>query len=179
MTAAEALYSYQASSLPCGSCRLAVAGETVTLRASGALWLEAASTLVVADVHFEKGSSYAARGQMLPPFDTRETLRRIEAEAHATAAARIVFLGDAFHDGAAEERLMDGDRERLRRLGAERQLVWIVGNHDAEGPKALPGAVIDDLAYGNLILRHVPSAGPAPGEVAGHLLPCARVVGRG
>jgi DNA ligase-associated metallophosphoesterase len=179
VTAAEALYSYQASSLPCGSCRLTVAGETVTLRASGALWLEAASTLIVADVHFEKGSAYAARGQMLPPFDTRETLRRLEAEAQATNAARIVFLGDAFHDGKAEARLEDGDREHLQRLGEQRQLVWIVGNHDAEGPKALPGEVIDDLAYGTLILRHEPADGPARGEVAGHLHPCARVVGRG
>jgi DNA ligase-associated metallophosphoesterase len=179
MTAAEALHSYAVSGRPCGSCQLTVAGETVVLRSSGALWLEAAATLVVADVHFEKGSAYAARGQMLPPFDTRETLRRLEAEAASTRAARIVFLGDAFHDGAAEGRLEDGDRERLSRLGEERQLVWIVGNHDAEGPKALPGEVIDDLAYGALVLRHEPAQRPAPGEVAGHLHPCARVVGKG
>jgi hypothetical protein len=51
------------------------------LRWSGALWLERESTLVVADLHFEKGSSYAARfGQMLPPYDTRETLDRLDRE---------------------------------------------------------------------------------------------------
>jgi uncharacterized protein len=134
---------------------------------------------VVADVHFEKGSAYAARGQMLPPFDTRETLRRLSAEARATAATTIVFLGDAFHDGKAEDRLSDGDREDIEALGREVQLVWIVGNHDADGPKGLPGQIIDDLAYGALILRHEPTAGAASGEVAGHLHPCARVAGRG
>jgi uncharacterized protein len=179
MSAELAAYSYAVTHRTCGSARLTVAGETVTLRPSGAMWLEAAATLVVADVHFEKGSAFAARGQMLPPFDTRETLRRLIAEVRATAAARIVFLGDAFHDGKAETRLSDGDRQGIEALGREVQLVWIVGNHDAEGPKALPGQVIDDLAYGGLILRHEPSPGPAPGEVAGHLHPCARVAGRG
>jgi DNA ligase-associated metallophosphoesterase len=163
----------------CGSCRIEVAGEAVTLRPSGALWLEAAATLVVADVHFEKGSAYAARGQMLPPFDTREALRRLEAEARETAAKTIVFLGDAFHDGWAEDRLAADDRAHLEAMARERHLVWVVGNHDAEGPGSLPGQVIPDLAYGALILRHEPTAGVALGEVAGHLHPCARVVGRG
>jgi DNA ligase-associated metallophosphoesterase len=176
---AEAYPPYAVAHSGCGGLRLSLNGAEALMRASGALWLAAHRALVVADLHLEKGSAYAARGQMLPPFDTRETLRRLEAEAASTRAARIVFLGDAFHDGAAEGRLEEGDRERLSRLGEERQLVWIVGNHDAEGPKALPGEVIDDLAYGALVLRHEPAQRPAPGEVAGHLHPCARVVGKG
>jgi len=179
MSALVEAFSYGVSHRSCGSARLTVAGENVTLRPSGALWLEAAATLVVADVHFEKGSAFAARGQMLPPFDTRETLRRLAAEVRATAAARIVFLGDALHDGKAESRLSNADREGIEALAREVQLVWIVGNHDAEGPKALPGQVIDDLAYGALMLRHEPSLGLAFGEVAGHLHPCAKVAGKG
>ena len=177
--AAEALPTYQVNSLPCGSLRTLVNGQVVTLRTSGALWLEEASALAVADVHFEKGSAYARRGQMLPPFDTREALRRVEAELAATGADTLIFLGDAFHDGDAEARLAEDDRRQLEALGRGRNLVWVVGNHDAEGPKALPGQVIDDLAYGALVLRHEPTGGSAPGEVAGHLHPCARVVGRG
>jgi ATP-dependent Lhr-like helicase len=65
----------------CGGLRIALANVEVMLRWSGALWLERESTLVVADLHFEKGSSYAARfGQMLPPYDTRETLDRLDRE---------------------------------------------------------------------------------------------------
>jgi DNA ligase-associated metallophosphoesterase len=179
VSVAEVQYSYAVSARECGSARLTVAGEAVTLRPSGALWLEAANTLVIADVHFEKGSAFARRGQMLPPYDTREALRRLDAEIRDTGVSTIVFLGDAFHDGWAEERLADDDRARLHTLGRERQLIWVVGNHDAEGPKSLPGAVIPDLAYGSLILHHEPTEGPAPGEVAGHLHPCARVVGKG
>jgi DNA ligase-associated metallophosphoesterase len=179
VTAAEVLFTYAVSQRQCGSARLTISGETVTLRPSGALWLEAASTLVVADVHFEKGSAYARRGQMLPPYDTQDALRRLDAEVHATGVSTIVFLGDAFHDGWAEERLANDDRLALETLGRNHQLIWVVGNHDAEGPKALPGHIIPDLAYGALTLRHEPAAGPAPGEVAGHLHPCARVVGKG
>lgn len=179
MTTVEISHSYAVAMRPCGSAEISVAGESVVLRTSGALWLEAASTLVVADVHFEKGSAYAARGQMLPPFDTVETLRRLQAEARATRAATIVFLGDAFHDCAAEARLSAADRAGLEALGAAHRLVWIIGNHDAEGPKALPGEVIDDLRHGGLILTHEPMPRSAPGEVAGHLHPCARVIGRG
>ena len=89
----------------CGGVVVRVAGTRAVLRGSGALWLAASRTLVVADLHFEKGSAYAARGQMLPPYDTRATLERLEREVEALAPATLVFLGDSFHDGRAEARL--------------------------------------------------------------------------
>ncbi len=160
---------------PCGGLRVSVRGAEACLRASGALWLEAASMLVVADLHLEKGSAYAARGQMLPPFDTRETLRRLEAEAAETAPRVLVLLGDTFHDRRAEDRLAGEDAARLATLAKGRTLVWAVGNHDAEGPRGLPGEIADEIAVEGLILRHEPAAGPQAGEVSGHLHPCAKV----
>src|SRR5690606_38794961 len=156
-------------------------GETpVLLRASGALYIEAAGALVVADLHLEKGSAYASRGQMLPPYDTRETLRRLAAEVVATAARVVVLLGDTFHDRKSESRLAEDDAERLRSLAHGRDLVWVVGNHDADGPQALPGQVADELRIDGLTLRHEPQTGRQPGELAGHLHPCAKVsAGRG
>ena len=35
--------------------------------------------------------------------------------------------------------------------------------------------MVDDLTLETLILRHEPQTGPQPGEIAGHLHPCARV----
>ena len=35
-----------------------------------------------------------------------------------------------------------------------------------------------ELRLGALVFRHEPSPGPALGEIAGHLHPCARVVGK-
>ena len=170
---------YAATPSPCGAVVTTVADELAHLRASGALWLEAERTLVVADLHFEKGSAYAARGQLLPPYDTGETLRRLEMEIAATAPERLVFLGDSFHDGRALERIGGGDVERLRMMAQSRTLVWIVGNHDADGPGGLPGEVMETLSIGALVLRHEPREGPQPGETAGHLHPCARITALG
>jgi DNA ligase-associated metallophosphoesterase len=163
------------SASPCGGLKLRVAGAPVLLRPSGALWLEAFKVLAVADLHLEKGSSYAARGQLLPPYDTAATLTRLEKEAKALQPQRIVLMGDSFHDGAGVQRLSDADRGRIETLAQSYSLIWLTGNHDAEGLHQLPGVEVSDLTLGALILRHEPEAGDQPGEVAGHLHPCAKV----
>ena len=175
MSVAVQAFAYEFAQAPCGSLRTRLMAAEVMLRASGALWLETERALVVADLHLEKGSSYAARGQMLPPYDTRETLRRLAAEVAALAPAVVVLLGDTFHDRRSEERLAAEDAEALRELARGRTLVWVVGNHDADGPQALPGETADELSMRGLTFRHEPQAGLRPGEVAGHLHPAARV----
>lgn len=169
-------FTYVFDASPCGGLRTRVASAEVVLRASGALWIEGLRILVVADLHLEKGSAYAARGQMLPPYDTRETLRRLAGEVEATGASTVVLLGDTFHDRKAEGRLAPEDAAALTALARGRRLVWVVGNHDADGPQALPGDVAAELSLAGLQLRHEPQPGPQPGEVAGHLHPAARVV---
>ena len=164
---------------PCGGLAMAINGEATVLRVSGAMWLPDYRALIVADLHFEKGSAYARRGQLLPPYDTRETLTRLEREVTATTPDLLIFLGDSFHDGAAEDRLAGDDARRLAALATGRRLIWIVGNHDADGPRALPGEIIDTMTLGALVLRHEPLPGPQPGEASGHLHPAARVAGRG
>lgn len=164
---------------PCGGVAMAIHGHPVVMRHSGALWLPVERMLIVADLHFEKGSAYAVRGQLLPPYDTIETLTRLEAEVAATAPSVLVFLGDSFHDGRAEDRLAPLVADRIAALASGRSLIWAVGNHDEEGPRALPGELADELKVGTLIFRHEPQGGRQPGEIAGHLHPCARLVGRG
>jgi uncharacterized protein len=160
----------------CGGLRVGLANVEVMLRWSGALWLERENTLVVADLHFEKGSSYAARfGQMLPPYDTRETLDRLDREIAQLSPATLIFLGDSFHDGGGESRLAADDYRRLGGLAVGRELVWAVGNHDADGPRVLPGEIIDEARVAGLTLRHEPLPGVQLGEVAGHLHPAAKI----
>jgi len=168
-------YAYDHAPSPCGSLRLRLGLADALLRQSGALYLTAERALIVADLHLEKGSAYAARGQMLPPYDTRETLRRLAAEVEALSPATVILLGDTFHDRASEGRLAPDDAERLRDLARGRTLIWVIGNHDADGPRALPGQIADELTLLGLTLRHEPQAGLQPGEVAGHLHPAARV----
>jgi len=162
-----------------GALWLDVAGACCVLRPSGALWLPGERMLVAADLHMEKGSSYATRGQLLPPYDTRATLDRLEAEIAALAPTRVVLLGDSFHDARAAARLDPEDARRIARLAWGRTLIWVVGNHDAEGLSGLAGDILTTVAVAGLTLRHDPLPGPAPGEVSGHLHPCAKVAGRG
>ena len=172
-------HRYLFAAAACGGLRLRVAGAEVLCRSAGALWIESEGVLIVADLHFEKGSSFAARGQMLPPYDTAETLRRLEAEVAALAPRRLVFLGDSFHDRKAEARLAPEHARRIAALASGRTLIWVVGNHDADGPSALPGELADEIMVSGLTLRHEPAPTPISGEVSGHLHPCARVIGKG
>ena len=162
-----------------GELCLVLNGTAVRLRRSGALWVEAPRALVVGDLHLEKGSSYGARGQLLPPYDTRATLERLAGEVAATGPRLLVLLGDSFHDRRAEGRLDAEDAGGIAALAEGRTLLWITGNHDPEPPRGLPGTAAEHLDLMGLRLVHEPAPGPHPGEVAGHLHPCARVVSRG
>ena len=169
----------------CGGLLVRVADEVCVLRCSGAMHVVAHDVLIVADLHFEKGSAYAARGQMLPPYDSAATLTRLEAEVAALNPRAVVLLGDSFHDRGAVPRMAAGDRARLERLAASRDWIWLEGNHDREAliPQTpsdkLPGEVVETLRLGTLRLVHEPEAGDQPGEVAGHLHPCVRVAAHG
>ena len=160
---------------PRGGLGLALAGERVVCRPSGALWVESRRALIVADLHLEKGSFFAAGGQMLPPYDTAETLRRLVGEVTTLDPVLLVFLGDSFHDRGGEDRLAASDADALRAIARDRGLVWVTGNHDPIGPRHLPGEAVGTLALGALRFVHEPGEGAVPGEIAGHLHPCARV----
>jgi len=156
-------------------------GVTLQPDVSGGLYWAERGVFVVADMHLEKGSSYAARGSLLPPYDSRATLA-ILAEALARLQPEVVIcLGDSFHDRGASVRLDFQARAKLGDLTAGRHWFWIAGNHDPAPPADLAGSCVEALAVGPLEFRHEPATRPAPGEVCGHLHPCAtvRVRGRG
>ena len=150
-----------------------VNGESLLLDTSGAAYWPAQGTLVFADLHLEKGSSYARGRQFLPPYDTQATLLRMAAAIARFNPRRIIALGDSFHDRHAAERLPDEARQFLAALKAE--FIWIAGNHDPHPPAWLGGTVTDEWSAGGLIFCHEPSEQYRPGEIAGHLHPVAKV----
>jgi DNA ligase-associated metallophosphoesterase len=155
---------------------LTLLSASLALDHSGALWWPAERTLVVADMHLEKGSAYAARGQMLPPYDSAATLALLTRLVLRLKPHRLIALGDSFHDVRAGERMDAGLAEALTGLAAGLDVVWIAGNHDPEIPAFLPGARQGELRLGPLAFRHEPLKACEPGEVAGHLHPAAKVV---
>ncbi len=160
------------------SC-IAVAGIDFVLHPSGALYWPAERVIVVADLHFEKGSSFARSGVMLPPYDTAVTLAALGDAVCAFDPAAIVALGDSFHDLDAPMRLPPVYRSELARLQQNREWIWIAGNHDPDIPDDLGGDRLAEVDYGGLTFRHEPVLGSAIGEVAGHMHPAARIRVRG
>jgi DNA ligase-associated metallophosphoesterase len=156
---------------------VAVAGVTLVADLSGAFFWELERLLVVSDLHLEKGSSYAARGVLLPPYDTVATLSRLSAVIARHDPRTVIALGDSFHDRNAHARLSAPDREAIAALQMRRDWIWISGNHDPALPSDLGGVVASEVAVGPIAFRHEPTG--AAGEIAGHLHPKARVTTRG
>lgn len=153
-----------------------VAGVTLTADLSGALWWDEQRLLVVSDLHLEKGSSYASRGTLLPPYDTIATLSRLTAVIAHYNPRVVIALGDSFHDRKAHTRLSGDDRACIGHLQVGRDWIWIAGNHDPDLPRDIGGTVADNIAIGTITFRHEPTG--AHGEIAGHLHPKARVATR-
>jgi uncharacterized protein len=154
-----------------------VAGVTLVADLSGAFFWEEQSLLVVSDLHLEKGSSFASRGVLLPPYDTAATLGRLGAVIARYEPRVVIALGDSFHDRDAHDRLSAPDRKFITLMQARRDWIWISGNHDPALPSDLGGVVAHEVAVGPIAFRHEPTG--ASGEISGHLHPKARVTTRG
>ena len=154
-----------------------VAGIALIGDPVGALYWPEEGLLAVADLHLEKGSSFAARGVLLPPYDTAVTLARIARLVARYAPRAVIALGDSFHDGDGPARIAATDRATLAALQRGLDWIWIAGNHDPDPADGIGGSFGGALAVGPLIFRHEPTG--AEGEIAGHLHPVARVGTRG
>ena len=154
-----------------GRVEIAFAGVPLVLDARRAAYLPGDDTLIVSDLHLEKGSYFAARGVPIPVCDTRETLARLAAVVAAYRPARVVCLGDSFHDRWAGGRLCAGDRGELARIARDvADWVWISGNHDPQAPDGLAGRSAARLDIAGLILAHQPVAA-ANAQIIGHYHP--------
>jgi DNA ligase-associated metallophosphoesterase len=158
---------------------LTIASVTLIADTAGALFWPEENMLIVADLHLEKGSAFAARGVLLPPYDTASTLARLARLVERFAPRIVMALGDSFHDGGGPARMADTDRASLKALQRGRDWLWIAGNHDPDPADGVGGRFADMLAIGPLTFRHEPSSGSCEGEIAGHLHPLARVARRG
>jgi hypothetical protein len=158
---------------------LLFSGAVLEPLACGGLYWPAQGTLLVADLHLEKASHFAARGWPLPPWDSEVTCARLEAAVAQTGARRVVALGDSFHDPGGPGRLDDAVRARLAALAARVELVWVSGNHDGVVGAGLGGVAVEALDLGGLVLRHEAQAGEPRGEVSGHYHPKLTIRHRG
>jgi hypothetical protein len=157
---------------------LAIAGVELVADPVGALYWPEQGLLAIADLHLEKGSSFAERRVLLPPYDTAATLGRLAQLVAHYVPRVVVALGDSFHDRRGPARLDATDRASLIALQRGRDWIWIAGNHDPDPAEGIGGRFAALLTLGSLTFRHEPD-GAAEGVIAGHLHPVARVAKRG
>lgn len=160
------------------------AGQEIRLGASNALYWAEEQALLVADLHLEKASYFARFGQMLPPYDSRETLARVADAIRATGARRVFCLGDNFHDAGGLARLEPHAAGMLDALTRAVDWVWITGNHDIKGTadtarSTAPGTWHDALEVRGVLLRHEAQPGETRPELSGHYHPKLRITARG
>jgi len=149
------------------SFEIAIAGQHIVADPAGALYWPDQGLLAVADLHLEKGSSYAARGVFLPPYDSAATLARLARLIAHYAPRCVIALGDSFHDGGGPARLSADDRENLANLQRGRDWIWITGNHDPEPAANIGGTFHETMTLGAVTFRHLPTG--TANEICGRL----------
>lgn len=161
--------------VPVSFAPLEIAGEEFILTKGNALYWPREHTLLVADLHLEKGSWFASKGQMLPPYDSRETLERVADAVKQTGARRVITLGDNFHDSEGTARLDRYASGMLEALTRSLDWVWITGNHDEEMARSFGAQLAEELEVGGIVLRHEAKPGETRPELSGHFHPKMRL----
>jgi DNA ligase-associated metallophosphoesterase len=181
-----------AALMPAPGAEITVAGVALIADLAGALYWPDEGALIVSDLHLEKGSAFAVRGVLMPPYDTAATLEALAGVIARYAVRIVIALGDNFHDGGGPARIAATDRAQLHELQRGRDWVWIAGNHDPDPGEGIGGVFARALALGPLSFRHEPTArrraggsetygksSGTTGEISGHLHPAARINQRG
>ena len=153
-----------------------LAGHRLMLDPAGALWWPERRLLAVADLHLEKGSACAARGHLVPPWDTRATLDRLAVLLRRYSPQTVIALGDSFHDTGGVCRLMAADAARLHGMASAHAFIWLLGNHDPLPPEGMPGETAEWWEADGIVFRH--QAGGHGPEICGHHHPKASVTTR-
>jgi DNA ligase-associated metallophosphoesterase len=159
-----------------------VAGTELVLFPDKAAFWPADSTLLVADPHWGKTAAFAAGGLGVPQDTLVADLARLDRLLDATAAARLVVLGDLFHAKAGKSpavlESVGGWRDSRRGL----DVLVVRGNHDrhAGDPPAEWGfAVAEEAAAGPFAYRHYPDPVHGLYALAGHVHPAVTLAGAG
>ena len=142
---------------------------------SGALFWPEKKTVIFSDLHLEKGSWFAKQNVLLPPYDTLDTLNRVEKVVNYFKPSRVISLGDSFHDDTWMERISKAQIAKILNLTNNYEWFWIQGNHDPCGVPSLGGINLNDYLDPPLTFRHEAKRETTDGEVSGHFHPKAKI----
>lgn len=158
-----------------------IAGEDLLLSAERAIYWPRREMLLIADPHFAKAASFRALGVRAPVGTTARGLARIDQLIAAHAPTRIVFLGDLLHAREGLNAETFAALAAWRRTHAAIEMRLVRGNHDrraGDPPGEVEIACVDGPVFDPpFALAHHPIEAESSYVLAGHIHPCATLVG--
>lgn len=96
----------------------------------GGVYLDGPEILIVSDLHFGKGISFAKNGFHIPPFDIDDTLSKLENIIKFFSPKKVITLGDNFHEKDSIKKINKDSLFKINLLTEKYNILWITGNHD-------------------------------------------------
>ena len=174
MHSAVELRSVGEASFDNGSSRVLLCGKSFIADATGALYWPAEKTLIVSDLHLEKGSYLTDEGVVLPPYDTASVFEKLEEALDRYDPVRVIALGDSFCTDS-EARLSAHDADWLYDLMEDRDWVWVCEPDQQDIPECYGGTVAPHVTHGGIKFRYEPVRAPVSHEIAGRMHPVAQI----
>src|ERR1043166_8670616 len=115
----------------------------LVLDARHALWLAAARTLIVADLHVGYVWAHRHGGQLLPLSAREDTADRLLALVEDYDAGELVLLGDIVHQAVRVREFCAELAELFARLRARVPVKCVAGNHDRKLARLFAECSID------------------------------------
>lgn len=148
-----------------------------------AMLIERTLTLLVADVHLGKDTSFRLAGIPIPGDPTADSLARLSSALERSGARRLIFLGDLVHTRTSLDATTVATIQHWRERHQEIEMLLVPGNHDARSGALPPELRIettgDELIEPPFVFKHHPEASPHGYALAGHIHPAIRLTGRG
>lgn len=165
------------------SAMISVGSASLQLNPTGSVYWEAENSLLVADLHLGKETSFRKAGMPLPGNASAKTCRALLKEISHFQPTRVIVLGDLVHARCSWSQELE---EIIAELCNSCRIDLIVGNHDLGSRMQLQacGLILHEpyLEMADLQLIHDPGAvdakrldGNSKHIVAGHLHPGLRL----
>ena len=135
----------------------------------GSIYWPIKKTLILGDLHLEKSSFLAKLGNFLPPYDSFETLSKLERTLQLLDVKKVILLGDIFHDKLGLKRLSEKSFSNLKYICKKFQVIWIQGNHDGDlVPENV--SIKKNYKFDNIMFNHI-SNEKSSYEISAHYHP--------
>lgn len=161
------------------STTVQVKGERLVLLPERAAYWPARHMLLLADAHLGKAMHFRKLGVAAPVGLEQLDIERLRDLLTRIAPTELVILGDLFHSA---HNAAWGDLAALRTAFAGTAFTLIVGNHDILDPAQYTAAgfiAVPERSEGPFRFTHHPDPRAGTYNVAGHVHPAVRLVGKG